>query len=104
MASGYGQTCPVARALDVIGEKWSRLLHRDIRRKGPLRFQSLAEGLPGLAPNTLSARLKLLEAQGIIATRLYAQHPPRYEYFLTDKGRALRPVLKALYAWGERYG
>ena len=57
-----------------------------------------------MAPNTLSARLKLLEAQGVIATRLYEQHPPRYEYYLTDKGKALVPVLKALYAWGERYG
>jgi DNA-binding HxlR family transcriptional regulator len=51
----------------------------------------------------LSARLKLLEAQGVIATRLYEQHPPRYEYALTEKGKALVPVLKALYAWGERY-
>jgi DNA-binding HxlR family transcriptional regulator len=57
-----------------------------------------------VAPNTLSARLKTLEAQGVVATRLYAQHPPRYEYFLTDKGKALAPVLKALRAWGEQYG
>ncbi len=104
MAMGYGQRCPVARALDVIGERWSLLILRDLHRKGPLRFQALASGLPGLAPNTLSARLKLLEAQGVIATRLYEQHPPRYEYYLTDKGKALGPVLKALYAWGERYG
>ena len=57
-----------------------------------------------MAPNTLSARLKALEAQGVIATRLYEQHPPRYEYFLTEKGKALGPVLKALRAWGERFG
>ena len=104
MATGYGQSCPVARALDVIGEKWSLLILRDLKRKGPLRFQALEQGLPGVAPNTLSARLKLLEAQGVIATRLYERHPPRYEYYLTDKGKALGPVLKALYAWGERYG
>jgi DNA-binding HxlR family transcriptional regulator len=104
MTTGYGQACPVARALDVIGEKWSLLILRDLTRKGPLRFQELEAGLPGVAPNTLSARLKALEAQGVIATRLYEQHPPRYEYFLTDKGKALGPVLKALYAWGERYG
>jgi len=103
MTAGYGQSCPVARALDVVGERWSLLLLRDLNRKGPLRFQALALGLPGLAPNTLSARLKLLEAQGVIATRLYEQHPPRYEYSLTEKGKALVPVLKALYAWGERY-
>jgi DNA-binding HxlR family transcriptional regulator len=104
MAQGYGQNCPVARALDVVGEKWSLLILRDLVRHGPLRFQELEQRLPGVAPNTLSARLKLLEAQGVIATRLYESHPPRYEYFLTEKGVALRPVLKALYTWGERYG
>ena len=104
MTTGYGQRCPIARALDVIGEKWSLLILRDLNRKGPLRFQELEQGLPGVAPNTLSARLKLLEAQGVIATRLYAQHPPRSEYFLTEKGKALGPVLKSLYAWGERHG
>ena len=104
MASGYGQDCPVARALDVIGEKWSLLVLRDLFRKGPLRFQELEQGLPGLAPNTLSSRLKSLESHGVIATRLYESHPPRYEYFLTEKGKALGPVLKALHGWGERYG
>jgi DNA-binding HxlR family transcriptional regulator len=104
MATRYGQSCPVARALDIVGERWSLLILRDLHRKGPLRFQALEQGLPGLAPNTLSARLKLLEAQGVIATRLYAQHPPRYEYYLTEKGKALQGVLKALYAWGERFG
>ena len=94
----------MARALDVIGEKWSLLILRDLFRKGPLRFQELEQGLPGVAPNTLSARLKTLEAQGVVATRLYEQHPPRYQYFLTDKGKALGPVLKALRAWGEQHG
>jgi DNA-binding HxlR family transcriptional regulator len=104
MKDGYGQKeCPVARALDVIGEKWSLLILRDLFRKGALRFRALEEGLPGVAPNTLSARLKTLEAQGVISTRLYEAHPPRYEYFLTEKGKALGPVLKALYNWGERY-
>ena len=103
MANGYGQDCPVARALDVIGEKWSLLILRDLFRKGALRFQELEAGLAGMAPNTLSARLKTLESQGVIATRLYETHPPRNEYYLTDKGKALGPVLKSLYNWGERY-
>ena len=104
MANSYGQDfCPVARALDVIGERWSLLILRDLFRKGPLRFQELESGLGGVAPNTLSARLKALEGQGVIATRLYEKHPPRYEYFLTEKGNALGPVIKALYAWGEKY-
>jgi DNA-binding HxlR family transcriptional regulator len=105
MARFYGQKdCPVALALDEIGEKWSLLILRDLFRKGPLRFQDLERGLKGVAPNTLSARLKALEANGVIATRLYESHPPRYEYFLTEKGKALGPVLKALHGWGERYG
>ena len=104
MPSGYDQDCPVAKALDVVGEKWALLVLRDLFRKGPLRFHDLESGLAGVAPNTLSARLKTLEKQGVIGTRLYEQHPPRFEYFLTEKGQALGPVLKALYKWGERYG
>jgi len=104
MTNGYGADCPVAKALDVVGEKWSLLILRDLFRKGPMRFQAFEAGLPGIAPNTLSARLKALEQTGVIATRLYESHPPRYEYYLTDKGKALGPVLKALYSWGERFG
>jgi DNA-binding HxlR family transcriptional regulator len=104
MPSGYDQDCPVAKALDVVGEKWALLVLRDLFRKGPLRFHDLETGLEGVAPNTLSARLKTLEKQGVIGARLYEQHPPRFEYFLTDKGKALGPVLKALYKWGELYG
>jgi DNA-binding HxlR family transcriptional regulator len=104
MATGYGQDCPIARALDVIGEKWSLLILRDLFRRGALRFQELESSLAGVAPNTLSARLKSLEGEGVIGTRLYETHPPRFEYFLTDKGRALGPILKALHAWGERHG
>jgi DNA-binding HxlR family transcriptional regulator len=104
MAPGYSQThCPVARALDIVGEKWSLLILRDLIRHGPQRFQEVERRLPGVAPNTLSTRLKTLEEAGVIETRLYERHPPRYEYLLTEKGQALRPVLKALYAWGERH-
>jgi DNA-binding HxlR family transcriptional regulator len=104
MATGYGHECPIARALGVIGEKWSLLVLRDLLRKGPLRFQELEAGLEGVAPNTLSARLKTLESKGVIAARLYEHHPPRFEYFLTEKGKALGPVLETLSQWGERYG
>jgi DNA-binding HxlR family transcriptional regulator len=104
MRNGYDQDCPVAKALDVVGEKWALLVLRDLFRKGPLRFQDLQAGLLGVAPNTLSARLKALEKQGVIEARLYVQHPPRFAYSLTAKGQALGPVLKALYQWGEHYG
>lgn len=104
MAKSYDQhNCPVARTLDVIGERWSILLLRDLFLEGPRRFQDFQSSLVGVAPNTLSARLKTLEAQGVIASRLYNEHPPRLEYYLTEKGKSLGPVLKALKKWGERY-
>jgi len=104
MATKNQQDCPVARALDVIGEKWSLLILRDLLRKGPQRFQELETSVVGIAPNILSARLKTLEARHVVASRLYERHPPRLEYYLTEKGKALGPVLKALYAWGEQHG
>ena len=63
MAGGYDQDCPIARALDVVGEKWSLLILRDLFLKGPLRFQDLEDGVGGVAPNTLSARLKALKSK-----------------------------------------
>jgi len=98
------QTCPVARALDVVGEKWTLLILRDLFRHEARRFQDFQTALSGIAPNTLSARLKSLEARGIIHRRLYCQHPPRPEYMLTEKGRALGPIVLALRDWGARYG
>jgi DNA-binding HxlR family transcriptional regulator len=103
MAENLDPNCPIARALDVIGEKWSLLILRDLFRKGPQRFLDLQKSVVGIAPNTLSARLKTLEAGEIVASRFYEKHPPRLEYFLTDKGKALGPVLKGLYEWGEKY-
>jgi DNA-binding HxlR family transcriptional regulator len=98
------QNCPVAKALHVIGEKWSLLILRDLFRHGPQRFQQLEASVTGIASNTLSTRLKALESHKVIASRLYERHPPRLEYYLTEKGKALGPVLKALHGWGEHYG
>jgi DNA-binding HxlR family transcriptional regulator len=92
--------CPLACALDAIGEKWTLLILRDLMIHPSRRFQDLIESLKGCAPNTLSARLSSLEEQGLIERRLYEQHPPRMEYVLSEKGKELRPVLKALKAWG----
>jgi DNA-binding HxlR family transcriptional regulator len=101
--SGYGQDCPVARTLDIVGERWTFLILRDLLRQGPRRFQDLEASLTGIGPNTLSARLKRLEETEIVERRFYKQHPPRAEYVLTAKGRALGPVLLALKKWGETY-
>jgi len=95
--------CPVARALDVVGEKWTLLILRELFSHEARRFQDFQTALAGIAPNTLSARLKSLESCGIVCSRFYSQHPPRPEYMLTDKGHALRPVLLALRDWGTRY-
>jgi DNA-binding HxlR family transcriptional regulator len=95
--------CPIARSLDVIGERWTILIVRELIRFGPRRFQDFEQGLVGISPNTLSARLKRLENAGIVERRFYDRHPPRAEYLLTERGKELRPVLKALFAWGERH-
>lgn len=103
MAKSYAiENCPVARTLDLIGDRWTVLLLRDLLRHGPRRFQDFQESL-GLAPNTLSARLKNLEANGLVERRTYSNHPPRLEYHLTERGRSLGAVMKALRSWGERY-
>jgi DNA-binding HxlR family transcriptional regulator len=95
--------CPIARTLDVIGERWTILILRDLVRFGPRKFHEFEQSLPRISPNTLSARLKRLEEAGIIERRFYEQHPPRAEYALTPKGAELRPVLRALLEWGERH-
>ena len=103
MPRSYPHTeCPVAAALDVIGERWTILVLRDLMLNKSRRFQDFVESLHGCAPNTLSHRLKSLEDKGLIERRLYEQHPPRFEYVLTAKGREAAPVLRALRAWGTQ--
>jgi DNA-binding HxlR family transcriptional regulator len=103
MPLSFDERCPVARALDIIGERWTLLLLRDLMLEGPRKFHDFEASLAGIGPNTLSARLKRLEEAGIVERRFYAHHPPRAEYVLTRKGEELRPVLRALRDWGERH-
>jgi DNA-binding HxlR family transcriptional regulator len=103
MARSYRQkSCPVARTLDLVGERWTILILRDLFLKGPRRFQDLQESLTAVAPNTLSARLKDLEAAGFIERKIYSEHPPRLEYHLTERGKTFGPVMRALREWGLR--
>jgi len=95
--------CPVARTLDLIGERWTILLLRDLLLRGPRRFQDFQDSLPGVAPNTLSARLKSLEESGLVERKLYNERPPRLEYVLTEKGKSLGPVVKAMRDWGNKH-
>jgi len=95
--------CPVARTLEIVGDRCTILILRDLAKSGPCKFQDFERSLKGISPTTLSTRLKRLEDAGIVERRFYEQHPPRAEYLLTDRGKDLRPVLKALFEWGQRY-
>jgi DNA-binding HxlR family transcriptional regulator len=103
MTVDYTQFCPVARTLDIVGDRWTMLILRDLILEGPRKFQDLQTALPRISPNTLSNRLKTLEQHGIVQRRIYADHPPRAEYVVTDKGRELRPLLRALRVWGDKH-
>ncbi len=96
------QGCPIARSLDLVGDRWTILVLRDLHR-GCTRFADLLRSLDGISPNLLSARLKTLEREGLVERRLYSEHPPRAEYVLSDGGRAFGPVLRAMYDWGTTY-
>lgn len=97
----YAQLCGIATALDVIGDRWTPLVLRDLLL-GPLRFIDLAEGLPGIGTNTLAARLKQLEAADVIHRRLLPLPDRGTVYELTPYGRELEPILLALGRWGTR--
>jgi DNA-binding HxlR family transcriptional regulator len=99
----YGEYCSIARGLDVAGDRWTLLIVRELLLQGSCRFTDLKNGLPGIATNLLSARLKELEDAGLV-TREDAPPPVATAlYTLTEDGRALEPVLKALGRWGLRY-
>jgi DNA-binding HxlR family transcriptional regulator len=102
MARRYGQACPVAKSLDLVGDRWTLLLVRDLLT-GPQRFHDLQTSLEGIAPNILSDRLKLMEEHALVSRRLYSDHPPRAEYTLTERGRELGVVVGALATWGSRH-
>jgi DNA-binding HxlR family transcriptional regulator len=95
------QTCSIAGALEVVGERWSLLIVRDVFL-GVRRFDQLQANL-GIARNVLQTRLRSLIDQGVLEKRPYSEHPPRYEYCLTDKGLDLWPTLVALMYWGDTY-
>src|ERR1700740_2180443 len=95
--------CPVARTLSVIGSSWTCLILRDLLLHGARRFQDLQDSLNGIAPTTLSERLKMLEQNGGLERRFYSMSPPRAEYVLTAKGRDLGPIVSAMRDWGRKY-
>ncbi len=95
----YDQYCTVARALDVVGERWTLLLVRELLT-GPKRFKDLLGGLPGIGTNLLAARLKALEEKGIVRRATLPPPAGSNVYELTETGRSLEPVIVALSRWG----
>ena len=97
----YDQYCPIARALGLVGERWTLLVVRELMH-GPKRYTDLAVHLPGIGTNVLAARLKELEAAGLVEKRRLAPPAASTVYALTEAGRALRPVLHELARFGAR--
>lgn len=93
-----GRPCPIAAALDLVGDRWALLIVRELAL-GNSRFQDIVRGT-GAPRDRLAARLKALEEAGVIQRIRYQAAPPRFDYRLTGSGRALLPVLDALLAWG----
>jgi len=94
--------CPVSRTLDVLGDRWSLLVVRDLMR-GKRRFAEFLESKEGIPTTTLAERLRRLRRAGIIESRRYSARPPRVEYLLTPKGEDLRPLIRAMVDWGIRH-
>ena len=94
----------VAAAARILGDKWTPLIIRVLHTQKNVRFCALQEFAGGINPRTLSARLSMLEDEGIISKVTFSEVPPRSEYTLTAKGRDLLPILEQMATWGDKYG
>ena len=95
-------TCPVCRTAEIVCGKWTLLLIRDLS-EGRSRFCELERSLQGISPRTLSLRLRALEEEGIVERDTFPEVPPRVEYQLTEKGRALLPIIDGMRVYGDRW-
>src|ERR687886_2271531 len=96
------ESCPVCRTADIVCGKWTLLVIRDLA-EGRSRFCELERSLEGISPRTLSLRLRALEEEGILERQTFPEVPPRVEYGLTEKGRALIPIVDAMRSYGEQW-
>jgi DNA-binding HxlR family transcriptional regulator len=96
------ESCPVCRTAEIVCGKWTLLLVRELA-EGCSRFCELERSLTGISPRTLSLRLRALEEEGMVDRQTFAAVPPRVEYSLTEKGRALIPLIDDMRAYGERW-
>ncbi|MDX6650694.1 MAG: hypothetical protein QOI91_2560 [Solirubrobacteraceae bacterium] len=94
--------CPVCRTAEIVCSKWTMLVIRDLS-EGRSRFCELERSLEGISPRTLSLRLRALEEEGIVVRKTFPEVPPRVEYALTDKGRALAPLIEDMRSYGKQW-
>ena len=94
--------CPVETTLMLIGDKWKVLILRELM-PGTRRFGELKKSIGSVSQKVLTAQLRDMEAKGLVSRKVYAEVPPRVEYSLTDLGKSLKPILNAMWAWGEGY-
>ena len=99
----YGQFCSVAKALDVIGDRWTLLILRELLLQGPCRYTDLAHGLPGIASNLLADRLRMLEEAGLLSRQAAPPPVATTLFHLTERGRATEPIVASLARWGVDY-
>lgn len=95
-------SCPVCRTADIVCAKWTLLIVRDLA-EGRSRFCELERSLTGISPRTLSLRLRELEHEGVVERQTFPEVPPRVEYALTEKGRALLPLIEDMRSFGEQW-
>ena len=94
--------CPVETTLTLISDKWKVLILRDLMN-GTMRFGELRKSIGQISQKVLTAQLRQMEGNGLLTRTVYPEVPPRVEYTLTDLGRSLKPILDAMWAWGEEY-
>lgn len=94
--------CPVATTVQLVGSKWKLLILRNLLAR-PWRFNELRKDLEGISQKVLTDSLRSLEEDGIVQRKVYPQVPPRVEYSLTELGRSLKPILDAMWNWGEEF-
>ena len=94
--------CPVETTLTLISDKWKVLILRDLMN-GTMRFGELRKAIGQVSQKVLTAQLRQMEGSGLLTRTVYPEVPPRVEYTLTDLGRSLKPILDAMWEWGEEY-
>ena len=95
--------CPIRDVLSRLGDKWSMLVLVTLKANGTMRFCDIHKTIADISQRMLTVTLRTLETDGLISRKVYAEVPPRVEYSLTELGKSLKPILDAMWTWGEDY-